>query len=80
MGGYECLITSGRDRQKFGGNFCNGLEVRIDDLYVHSKNTSLGLFFSSSLNPHIHMKNAKYPKPKDRKSPSKTSKVSVNAA
>lgn len=69
MGGYECLITGGRDRLKYGGKFCNKLEVRTDDLHVHSKNMSLGLFFTSRVNPHIQVKNAKDPKSKDRKSP-----------
>lgn len=54
----EHTITGRKNRINYGRNSCNGLEVRADDLCVHSdsKNMSYGLFFSSSLNSDIYVK------------------------
>lgn len=46
-------ITERRGGMKYGGNSCTGLEIRTDDLCVHSDSKNIGweLSISSNLNP-----------------------------
>lgn len=48
-------MSGRRDRMKYGGNSCDGLEVTADDLHGHSdsKHSNWGLPFTPNLNPDI---------------------------